>query len=78
MAIIPPVGPSSPPDREGEGQDPDFYYVTHRDATEEDRVTVLDKMAMVAAYGLAQLIRLFIIFAAIGLIILVIFILQHV
>lgn len=79
MAIIPPAGPSSPlDDDQTAGQDPDFYYVSRSEATDDDKVTWLDKLAIVGAVAFAQLIRLFIIFAAVGIIVLVIFIAQHV
>jgi hypothetical protein len=56
---------------------PDFYYVAPGEAKEDDKVTWQDKVAIMAALGLAQLIRLFIIFAAFGLIALFFVIASH-
>lgn len=56
----------------------EFEYVDKSEASDEDRVTVMDKLAIVGAVAMAQLIRLFIIFAAVGIIILIIFIGSHV
>jgi len=80
MSILPPVGPSSAADRDDSliGQTPDMYYVSAKEATDDDKVTWMDKLAIVGAVAFAQLIRLGIIFAAIGIIILVIFIAQHI
>lgn len=80
MSTLPPVGPSTPiGDRDNPADpEPRVRYVSPADAADEDRMTVLDKAAVVAALGVAQLIRLFIIFGAVGLIVLVIFVAQHV
>jgi hypothetical protein len=77
MAVMPPFDPIS--ERQGEstdaGQqvDPEFRYVSEWEAGDEDRVTFLDKLAIVGAVAVAQLVRLGIIFAAIGIIVLFFF-----
>lgn len=74
MAILPPFDPS-PTGRGGQSSlDDDVEYVSQNEAYEEDRVTFLDKLAIFGAIAVAQLIRLGIIAAAVGIIVLVIFI----
>jgi hypothetical protein len=58
--------------------EPEYRYVTMSEAHEDDRMTALDKLSVVAAIGCAQLVRLLIVFGAIGIIILVIWIGSHV
>ncbi len=84
MAVLPPYDPNLKPDEPdldptGRRQaEPDVKYVMASEAAPEDRMTAIDKMAVVAAIGCAQFIRLLIIAAAIGLIILVFFVVSHV
>jgi hypothetical protein len=47
------------------------------EASSEDKMTIGDKMAIAAGIGCAQLLRFVIIFGAIGLLILVIFLVTH-
>ena len=78
MAVMPPFDPLS--ERQGESKDagqqvdPEFRYVSEWEAGDEDRVTWLDKLAIVGAVAVAQLVRLGIILAAVGIIVLVFFI----
>jgi hypothetical protein len=76
MAMMPPFDPlvEHQTDQEGGAQSPEIHYVSSGEADEEDRVTSLDKLAIVAAIGVAQLIRLAIIFGAVGIVILIFFI----
>lgn len=76
--MMPPYDPVSPPDMDRElGRDQhetDLRYLGEWEATDEDKLTFADRLAIVAGLAAAQLIRLLIIAAAVGLVILVIFI----
>lgn len=81
--MIPPNDPRLRPDEPDldptgrQAPDPDVRYVTSSEAAPEDRMTVADKMAVMAGIGCAQFLRLLIIAAAIGIIFLVVFLVTH-
>ncbi|GEM_PF-6500215 len=83
MAILPPYDPNlkpGGPDLDPTGRaapEPDVRYVTSEEAAPEDRLTYLDRMALMAGIGCAQFLRLMIIFAAFGILFLVIFLVSH-
>jgi hypothetical protein len=57
--------------------EPELRYVTASEATPEDRVTALDKMAMLAGIGCAQFLRLLILVAAVALVFVLLYLLSH-
>ncbi len=83
MAIVPPFDPNQKPEGPeyeqmgSRGSTPQIEYVTRAEARPEDKVTFADHMALLAAVGCAQAIRLLIVFAAVGIIVLVIFLVSH-
>lgn len=83
--MIPPFDPNQAPDQPGidpkkaqSSDSSEVRYVMASEAAAEDKMTMADKMAIMAGIGCAQLIRLFIIFGAVGILILVIFLVTHV
>jgi hypothetical protein len=82
--MMPPYDPSQNPDRPGidpvkaqTSHQSEVRYMMKSEASADDRMTFGDKMAIAAGIGCAQLIRFFIIFGAIGLLILVVFLVTH-
>lgn len=82
--MMPPYDPSQNPDRPGidpvKSQTSDrseVRYMMASEASSDDKMTIGDKMAIAAGIGCAQLLRFLIIFGAIGLLILVIFLVTH-
>lgn len=81
--MLPPYDPNLKPDEPQldptgrQAPEPDIRYVTSSEANPDDRMTFLDKMALMAGIGCAQFLRLLIIAAAVGIIFLVIFLVTH-
>jgi hypothetical protein len=82
--MMPPYDPIQNPDRPGidpvksQASDPsEVRYMMASEASADDRMTIGDKMAIAAGIGCAQLIRFFIIFGAVGLLLLVVFLMTH-
>lgn len=76
--MMPPYDPVPHPDLDKElgrsRDESEVRYIDKSEATDEDKLTMGDKMAIMGGLAAAQLIRLLIIAAAVGLVALVIFV----
>jgi hypothetical protein len=83
--MMPPFDPDQKPERLGidpvksqASDTSEVRYVMASEASGEDRMTLGDKMAILAGIGCAQLIRFVIIFGAIGILILAVYVVTHI